>query len=92
MIYMLTYDLRTPEKDYAPLFSHLEKEVGKEALHVMQNVWWIFTDNELNLDKLCDDVRQYLGSSDLLFISSMKGADNSGWLSLTSWEWLKKHL
>lgn len=92
MVYLITYDLRSPEKDYAPLFSYIEKNVGKESLHVMQNVWWVASEDELNMNELCDKLRTFMDSTDLLAVSLLKKGHYNGWLPSISWEWLKERI
>lgn len=92
MVYLVTYELRSPEKDYTPLFSYIEKDVGEEVLHVMQNVWWIKSSNELDLSDLCDKLRAHMDNTDLLSISRLEKGYYNGWLPGTSWEWLKERV
>lgn len=44
MIYQLSYELKTPEKDYTSLYTFLEKVLG--GIHVLRDTWWIKYEGE----------------------------------------------
>lgn len=92
MVYQLTYELRTPDKDYSELYAFLEKGLGGEAIHVLRDCWWIFT-TETSASKLCDEIRAHLGEKDLFFVSRLPdGGDYmNGWQPQSSWAWFQAH-
>lgn len=50
MVYQLSYELKTPDKDYGPLYSYLENDLGTSAKHVLRDSWWIAVDQELDVN------------------------------------------
>jgi hypothetical protein len=92
MIYILSYQLRTSDKDYAPLYKHIEDSIGKSAKHVLRDSWWIGTDKELNVDAECDKIRGYLGEQDSIYMIKLdRDAPINGWLPSTYWEWYREN-
>lgn len=90
MIYQLTYELRTAEKDYSDFYSYLEKELGGSALHVLRDAWWIAL-NECDIESLCNDIRNRLGEKDVFFIALVPSGQINGWMAQTSWKWYQEH-
>lgn len=90
MIYQLTYELRTAEKDYSDFFSYLEQGLGGAALHVLRDAWWIALD-VLDIDILCDDIRTRIGEKDVFFITQIPSGLINGWMPQTSWKWYQEH-
>ncbi len=90
MMYSLSYELKTPDKDYSTLFSYLEHEVGnKKGIHVMRDSWWISSDEELDVDAVCNEIRKRLGEKDHFFFSKLTNIDINGWLPSSSWSYFR---
>jgi hypothetical protein len=85
MIYQLTYELITPDKDYTPLYQLLEKGIGHSSIHVLRDTWW-FNSNEKTND-LCDKIKSKLGDGDTFVLTELSSENTNGWLSSKSWEW-----
>jgi hypothetical protein len=92
MIYLLTYELRTPDMDYSPLYNHLEKEMGEVAIRVLRDSWWIKIDDSRSIEGLVNEVRNYLGEQDVLFITQIIENGYNGWLPSSTWDWLRENL
>ena len=91
MVYIISYELRTPDKDYTGLYSFLEKEMGDSAVHVLRDTWWIeLNDVEPNLAQLCDRIRSFMGEKDVFFIMDITNQHTNGWLASSSWKWLQE--
>ena len=90
MIYQLTYELRTAEKDYSDFFSYLEQGLGGAALHVLRDAWWLDID-ESDINILCENIRTRLGENDVFFIAQLLIGQINGWMPQTSWKWYQEH-
>ncbi len=91
MVYQLSYELKTQDWDYAPLFSYLENQLGSSAKHVLRDVWWIAIDNEVNIDETCASIREYMGEKDNMFFCRLTNADLNGWLPSNIWKWYNEN-
>lgn len=91
MICLITYELRTPDMDYTPLYNHIEKETGESAIRVLRDSWWVSIDKQIEIIDLVTDVRRFMGDKDVLFITQIKKNEYNGWLPSSSWDWLQGH-
>ena len=90
MIYQVSYELRTQNKDYTQLYSFLEKELGSSAIHVQRDTWWIdFSGKDIN--DVCDEIRNRIGESDIFYLSQLDTLHINGWMPSTTWNWLREH-
>lgn len=90
MIYQLTYELRTSDKDYSEFFAYLERGLGGQALHVLRDSWWLSIE-ATDIDKLCDNVRTRLGENDVFFITQVSAGQINGWMPQSSWKWYREY-
>jgi hypothetical protein len=91
MIYQLTYELRTSDKDYTEFFAYIEQSIGDDAIHVLRDAWWISV-KEKDLDSLCDDIRTRLGEKDVFFLTKIHSGETNGWMPQNTWKWYQKHI
>lgn len=89
MIYQLSYELKTPEKDYTSLYTFLEKVLG--GIHVLRDTWWIKYEGEKSLDELCESIRKEMGENDVFFLSIITPDKINGWMASSNWAWLSKN-
>ena len=89
MIYTLTYELRTPNKEYTDMYTYLEKKFGDSAIHVLRDTWWIHTLDEKAVDEMCDDIKKYMGENDVFYITEISEQPINGWLASSSWKWFQ---
>lgn len=85
MIYLITYDLRSTDKDYDPLFLYLESNLGTDSLHIMKDSWLVSCECKFNISELCDKLRAFVEDKDLIFISLVEKSKFNGLLPSTSW-------
>jgi hypothetical protein len=91
MIYILSYQLQTPDKDYAPLYKYIDS-IGTSAKHVLRDSWWIATPTVLNVDEVSLQIRQYLGEQDSVYLTLLApNAPVNGWLPSNYWEWYREN-
>lgn len=90
MIFQLSYELKTPDKDYTELYSFLEKELGKSAIHVLRDTWWVKYEGQKNIDDISDLIKDKMGKNDVFFISVLEIDKTNGWLASSNWKWLNE--
>lgn len=90
MIYQLSYELKTPDKDYTGLYLFLEKEMGGVSIHVLRDTWWIKYDEEQDINSLCDKIKEQMGENDVFYLAVLSANDINGWLPSSNWKWLKE--
>lgn len=88
MIYQLSYELKTPDKDYTDLYSFLEKEIGKSAIHVLRDTWWFKYEGNNSVDDFNDIIKKKMGENDIFFISVLDKEKINGWMASSNWKWL----
>ncbi len=90
MIFQLSYELKTPDKDYTELYSFLEKEIGKSAIHVLRDTWWIKYDGLKDIDGISDLIKDKMGKNDVFFVSEIQISKINGWLASSNWKWINE--
>lgn len=83
--YIISYDLKVPGRDYAPLYSAI-RELG-EWQHPLESTWVVVTDRDENY--IYDKLRETMDSNDLLLIFRIVPESRQGWLARSFWEWLQ---
>lgn len=91
MVYQLAYELKSPERDYTLFYNFLEKKVGDSSIHVLRDSWWIYVENEIAIDVLCDRIRPYLGEKDIFYVSELHKETINGWMPSSHWKWYNEH-
>lgn len=88
-VHLVSYDLRTPGKDYTRLHDHL-KSYGTWA-KPLESFWLIKTD--LSAQELRDKVVGYMDANDKVFVVSV-GAREAAWKNLPQdvVSWIQKNL
>lgn len=82
--YLITYDLKSSNKDYANLYA-LIKEMG-EWQHPLDSVWLVKTWRRAS--DIYAILRQEKGEKDLLMVVRVELSDIQGWLSKSFWNWV----
>lgn len=85
-IYIISYDLRTPGRNYTPLYDAI-KAYG-DWQHPMESFWTISTDDDANV--IFNKLSPNIDNNDSLFIIQMDLKDMQGWLPKSFWEWINK--
>lgn len=85
MVYSISYDLRTPGRDYSTLIEAI-KAYGI-WWHQTQSVWIIVT----NQSSACirDNLMKYIDSNDLLFVIALKQEWAAVGFKQEEYNWLK---
>ena len=84
MVYLVSYDLRHPGRDYTGLYSELQRSpVG--WWHYLESTGLISTTE--TLDELLFHIRPHIDDNDsLLVIEVMR--NYQGWLLQEAWDWI----
>lgn len=85
MVYMISYELRSAERDYASLSDAISR-LG-EARHCFQSTWVVDTPQECNAVR--ELVRAQLSPSDSVLVVQISRTGWSGWMPQDFWPWLQ---
>lgn len=92
MVYSLSYELKSEEKDYTSLFNYLEHGIGQGGIHVMRDTWWIASDTELDIDAICGKIRTLIGEKDHFFLTRLSQSSINGWLPSSAWDYFSEYV
>lgn len=84
MIFLITYDLNAPGKDYNPLYDKI-KSLG-DNFHPLESTW--FLESHDTAHKISESLRTVMDENDSLFVVEITNMPRQGWLPKTAWEWL----
>ncbi|HHV85188.1 MAG TPA: hypothetical protein GXX42_05145 [Petrimonas sp.] len=88
MVFLITYDLRKPGRDYASLYDAI-KDIG-DYNQPLESVWLV-ANNSMDVFKVTTHLKKYMDKSDLIFVVDITESNCQGWLPKSSWEWLTKY-
>ena len=88
MIYLVTYDLKQPDKDYEPLYEAIKK-CGSSWWHYLESTWIVSTD--ISVDECVKRLRQAMDDNDYLLVVEITQQPRQGWLPSKAWDWIKQH-
>ena len=86
-VYVVSYDLRKPGKDYKGLSDELQRSPG--WWHYLDSTWLILTSE--SADQLYNRLRVNLDGNDSILIVQA-GTDVQGWLPEEAHKWIQQHL
>lgn len=85
-LYIISYDLKTPGKDYNSLYDAI-KQYG-EWRHPLESTWLVFTDSNANAISTNLRANGRMDDSDLLFVCQLNINDTQGWIDKSVWNWI----
>ena len=85
MILLISYDLKTPDKNYESLYEAI-KNCSTTWWHYLDSMWLIKT--SLSPDEVFNKIHESMDQNDYLFITELLGG-YSGWLPSKAWEWIR---
>lgn len=89
MIYTIVTSLRVYNFDYNPLYDKI-KSIG-DYIQAMDCLWFVYTEEFLNVSEVVRDLNNYIGESDLLFMSELSyDAKKDGRLLKTVWNFIRE--
>ena len=87
MVYVVSYDLRKPGRDYTGLFEEIKR--SRAWWHYLESTWLVST-NE-NANSIYTRLAPHLDENDSIIIIQA-GTDRQGWLPKKAWEWIQQEL
>ena len=87
MIYLISYDLKTPNANYDALYDRLKS--ASSWWHYLDSTWLIYTTE--SLDTWRQKVQDAIGTDDLFIIIDITKQQRNGWLPKKAWEWIRTH-
>ena len=85
MLYMISYDLKSPGRDYSTLFEAI-KSFGV-WWHYLGSTWMVKSSQSAS--QVAEIIRQRLDSNDYLIVVDITGRDRDGWLPQKAWDWIR---
>jgi len=83
MIYLITYDLRVPGRDYTSLYNAI-KEYG-DWQHPVESTWFISSDQQAN--DIYDHLFPFIDKNDRILVIQVNQINKQGWLAKSFWDW-----
>ena len=87
MIYLITYDLRQPDRDYQGLYQQIKDSPG--WWHYLESSWLIST-GETSED-IFNRIKPHIDDNDNILIIKVCKPYN-GWLPKKAWVWIEEHI
>lgn len=89
MIYLIIVKSRSLDFDYSPLYDKI-KSIG-DYIQAMDCLWFVYTKELINVSEVVKDLKNYIGESDLLFMSELSSnAKKDGRLLKTTWDFIRE--
>lgn len=89
MLYVISFDLNNPNKDYRPLYNAL-REFTPDVHQGLPNLWFIRT-NRSSIDIANLLLLHIDGASDKFFIGDVTAKPKNGWMFGKTWDWVNAH-
>lgn len=89
MIYLIIVQSRSLDFDYSPLYDKI-KSIG-DYIQAMDCLWFVYTKELINVSEVIRDLKNYIGKSDLLFMSELpSNAKKDGKLLRITWDFIRE--
>lgn len=89
MIYLIIIRSRSLDFDYSPLYDKI-KSIG-DYIQAMDCLWFVYTKELINVSEVVKDLKNYIGKSDLLFMSELPyDAKKDGRLFKIAWDFIRE--
>lgn len=85
-VLIVTYDLKTPGKNYAPFYEELKRQ--GEWWHYLTSTWLISTEKSPN--QVHQALGPHLSTLDMILVAPVT-SPFWGWLPKDAWAWMRKH-
>lgn len=87
MIYLISYDLRKPGRDYASLHNAIKS--APTWWHYIESTWIIKT--EQSIEDWYNKIRTTTDGNDSFIIVDITKQNRQGWLPQKAWEWIREN-
>lgn len=85
--YIISYDLRTPERDYTSLYAAI-KQLTPNWSHPLESTWVVRTEKSAN--DIYNILRLNMDRNDRILIIKVDPNDKQGWMDKSFWDWMNK--
>ena len=90
MVYVITYNLNQPGRDYKALYEALmQYEYIRDP--ALESVWFISIPNTTATD-ITNYLLNYIDATDRLFVTKIKSGEAAGWMHSDIWSWINARL
>ncbi len=89
MVFLVTYDLNKPGKDYSRLYASL-RQYDYIRDPVLDSAWFVST--SWSSAQIYEHLRHSMDRSDRLFITQIQAGGHSGWMHKNVWAWINARL
>ncbi len=85
--YVVSYDLKKPDKDYTGLINEIKKSY--QWWHYLDSTWLIHTSE--SADALFQRLHPFIDKDDYILVIEA-GPGRQGWLPQKAWDWIKEKI
>lgn len=89
MVYLITYELNKPDKDYQSLYAALQNYEFIRDVN-LDSVWFI--NSSATAEQISEYIRQHMDDSDRLFVTKLQSGGYDGWMHQNVWDWIRLRL
>jgi hypothetical protein len=85
MIYLVSYDLKIPGRNYEQLYNVLKS--SPKWWHYLDSTWILRTSE--SMDIWVDRIRAVIDANDHFLIVNITRQPRNGWLPQSAWDWIR---
>lgn len=90
-LFLITYDLKQPGRNYTELYDLIKSIAGDEKWqHPLESSWVVKLQDSVSVDEITTRIREVMDSKDSLFVVDITGMSYQGWLPRSFWDWMKE--
>ncbi len=86
MIYLITYDLKKPGRDYNSLYETIKSATS--WWHYLESTWIVQTNQTVK--EWSDKIRNVTDTNDSFLVVDITKQPRQGWLDKKAWEWIRE--
>ena len=89
MILLVSYDLKTPNKNYEDLYTTLK--TADTWWHYLESTWLLYTANPDGVNEWQKKIKNIIDDNDNFIVVDITKQSRNGWLPKKAWDWIRKH-
>lgn len=87
MIYLISYDLKAPNRNYDDLYAILK--TAESWWHYLESTWLIYTSDGIEAWQM--RIKSAIDNNDSFIIVDVTKEPRNGWLPKKAWEWIREY-
>lgn len=87
MIYLISYDLKAPNRNYDDLYAILK--TAESWWHYLESTWLIYTSDGIEAWQM--RIKSAIDNNDSFIIVDVTKQPCNGWLPKKAWEWIREY-